>query len=58
MVKWLLRENTRAQKLGERETDFANTSTEPEIDPGTMIPVLVTNMLEIWSIDNIQGMSI
>lgn len=56
MVKWLLRENTRAQKLG--ETDFADTSVEPEIDPGTMIPAFVTNMPEIWSIDNIQGIGI
>lgn len=46
MVTWLLEKTPGPQNWG-RETDFANTLIEPEIDPKTMIPVLVTNMPEI-----------
>lgn len=44
-------------ELGERDTDFANISVGTEIDLGSAIPFILTNMPEIWRRVNMQGIS-
>lgn len=39
----------------ERETDFANISNGTEIDLGSAISFILTNMPEMWRIGSMQG---
>lgn len=47
--------NREHQNPKQGETDFANISIGPKIDPESVITFNLTNMTKMWRIDSIQG---